>query len=119
MIMDRSLWSTLAVHAAEKVERLRQLLQMLEPIASLIVQPHLTVVLEASFPTCLSRSATKPGLARELDLLTANTVLHARETKFYRWLAGQVKTVSFLDVDSASPEAVAQAAVSLIRSKLC
>jgi thymidylate kinase len=119
MIMDRSLWSTLAVHAAEKIERLRLLLQMIEPVSDLIVQPHLTVVLEASFPTCLSRIAAKSGVARALDELTANTVFHGRETEFYRWLAGQVPTVSFLDVDSASPEDVARAAVSLIRSKLC
>ena len=55
VIMDRSIWSTLAVHAATDAERLERLLLMLEPIADEVRVPDLTLVLEASFATCQSR----------------------------------------------------------------
>src|SRR5215469_6034355 len=61
IIMDRSIWSTLAVHGAEKVERLQALLAILGPIAAQVQVPHLTLVLEASFATCQSRIANKTG----------------------------------------------------------
>src|SRR5271165_5710468 len=64
VIMDRCLWSTLAVHAAESLERLKALIAMLQPVARHIEVPHLTLVLEASFVTCQSRIAQKSGTAR-------------------------------------------------------
>ncbi len=47
VIMDRSLWSTLAVHGAENPKRLETLLAMLRPVAAQIHVPDLTLVLEA------------------------------------------------------------------------
>src|SRR5262249_28450956 len=44
VIMDRCLWSTLAVHAAENAERLEAILAMLRPIALAIQIPQLTFV---------------------------------------------------------------------------
>jgi thymidylate kinase len=115
VVMDRSLWSTLAVHGAESPERLELLLAMLRPVAGQIRVPHLTLVLEASFTTCQSRIAKKTGTARALDELTANTTFHAREQQFYRWLSRQRAEVRFLDVDQAPPEEVALQASDLIR----
>jgi|CZKM01.1.fsa_nt_gi thymidylate kinase len=115
VVMDRSLWSTLAVHGADSPERLELLLAMLRPVAGQIRVPHLTLVLEASFNTCQSRIAKKAGTARTLDELTANTVFHAREQEFYRWLSRQRSELRFLDVDQVPPEAVALQASSLIR----
>jgi thymidylate kinase len=115
VVMDRSLWSTLAVHGAESAERLELLLAMLHPVAGQIRVPHLTLVLEASFTTCQSRIAKKTGTARALDELTANAAFHVREQEFYRWLSRQRSEVRFLDVDQASPEVVAHQARDLIR----
>jgi len=118
MIMDRCLWSTLAVHSAEEVKRLEALLAMLRPIANQIRVPHLTLVLEASFTTCQSRIANKSGTARALDELTATAEFHAREHKFYQWLGGRAPGVVFLDVNDATAEQVATKALALIKSKL-
>ncbi|MGO8930137.1 MAG: dTMP kinase [Limisphaerales bacterium] len=115
IVMDRSLWSTLAVHGAESLERLDVLLAMLCPVAAKIRVPHLTLVLEASFATCQARIANKAGTARRLDELTANAAFHLREQEFYRWLSRQRSEVRFLDVDQAPPEAVALQARNLIR----
>jgi len=115
VVMDRSLWSTLAVHGAESAERLELLLAMLRPVAGQIRVPHLTLVLEASFTTCQTRIAKKTGTARALDELTANATFHECEQEFYRWLSRQRSEVRFLDVDQASPEAVALQARDLIR----
>jgi thymidylate kinase len=118
IIMDRCLWSTLAVHAAENLQRLEALIAMLQPISTQIKIPKLTIVLEASFSTCQTRIANKSGTARALDQLTATTAFHARERDFYRWLARQTPTVAFLDADLASADEVADNALALLRTRL-
>ena len=117
-IMDRSLWSTLAVHSAGSTKRLETLLAILQPVADQIQVPDLTLVLETDFETCQSRIARKSGAARRLDDLTATPAFHAREQAFYRWLAHQRSEVLFLDVKQAGPEAIAEQATVLIREKI-
>lgn len=113
--MDRCLWSTLAVHAAESADRLEALIAMLGPIAHHLLIPQLTIVLDASFETCQSRIAKKSGTARLLDELTATEAFHTRERQFYRWLGVQTETVTFLDADHSTAEEVAEKAIRLIR----
>ena len=115
ILMDRSMWSTLAVHAAKSAERLEALLTMLRPVAEQIQVPDLTCVLDASFATCQSRIAHKTGTARALDELTATSAFHAREQEFYRWLGRQIQSLVFLTVDRASAEEVAEKALALVR----
>ena len=116
VIMDRSLWSTLAVHAAEDVERLEAILTMLGPIAAEIHLPDLTLVLEASFETCQTRISHKEGLSRALDALTATTDFYMREREFYRWLGCRLPTVRFLEVNTLTPAQASAAALALVRS---
>ena len=66
IIMDRSLWSTFAVQAAEDTKRLEALAGMIRPVAELVRIPSLTLVLEATFATCAARIAQKTGTARAL-----------------------------------------------------
>lgn len=115
IIMDRSLWSTLAVHAAHSTEHLARLTAMLAPVAADIRTPDLTVVLQASFETCQERIAKKSGAARALDQLTATAEFHWREQEFYRWLARQNPSVEFIMAESRTPEEVAAAALARIR----
>ena len=115
VIMDRSLWSTLAVHAAAQGERLHALLSMLRPVAAHIQVPDLTLVLEASFATCQSRIGRKSGMARALDELTASPPFHEGEKAFYRWLGRELTTVKFLDVNNLAPGEVAEGTLALLR----
>ena len=115
VIMDRCLWSTLAVHGAESPERLETLLAMIRPIAKELPVPHLALVLEASFATCQARIARKDTEASALDLLTASQLFHSREQEFYRWLSSQNPHVIFLNVDEEIPEAVTQKAIAALR----
>jgi len=117
VIMDRSLWSTLAVHGAESAERLEALLAMLQPVAAQIQVPDLTLVLEADFEICQSRIARKSGAARLLDELTAVPAFHGREQEFYHWLARQRAEVQFLDANQDGPENIAERASALIRER--
>ena len=117
VIMDRSLWSTLAVHGGESPERLEALLAMLRPVAAQIQAPDLTIVLEAGFETCRARIARKRGADRLLDDLTATPAFHAREQEFYRWLARERSEVLFLDANQAGAEQVAERASALIRER--
>jgi thymidylate kinase len=118
IIMDRSLWSTLAVHSAASVERLETLLALLQPVAAQIQVPDLTLVLEADFATCQSRIARKRGVARQLDDLTGTAAFHAREQEFYRWLARQRPEVGLIEIQPAAPEVVAAQAAAWIRERL-
>jgi thymidylate kinase len=117
VIMDRSLWSTFAVHGAESPERLKALLAMLRPIAPQIHVPDFTLVLEAGFKTCQSRIARKTGAARLLDNLTATAAFHAREQEFYLWLARQRSEVLFLDANHDGTEKIVKRASALVRER--
>jgi thymidylate kinase len=118
VIMDRSLWSTLAVHASENRDHLAALLEMLHPIAPLIQVPDLTLVLEASFATCQSRIAKKSGTARALDELTASKDFHRREADFYHWLSTQTGNFLFVNVDESKAAEVFEKALALLEKKL-
>lgn len=118
VVLDRCLWSTLAVHAAHGAERLETLLAMLAPIAPQVRVPRLTLVLEASFATCLSRIAHKSGTARALDELTASSAFHERERQFYRWLGSQTSGVVFLETDELGANELAERALTLVRGQL-
>ena len=117
VIMDRSLWSTLAVHGAESPDHLGKVLAMLDPFAGNVRVPDLTLVLDASFETCQTRIAHKSGEARALDELTATPDFHRREHEFYLWLSRQRSEVLFIDANQFSPEAIAERASVLIREK--
>jgi thymidylate kinase len=118
VIMDRCMWSTLAVHAAEDLNRLKKLIAMLRPVSSLIRAPQITLVLEASFAACQSRIARKSGSARALDQLTATPQFHAREHQFYRWLGSHTPGVIFLDANPPAARLVAKQALTLLRKRL-
>jgi thymidylate kinase len=117
VLLDRSMWSTLAVHAAHSAERLEVVLAMLRPVADQVPVPDLTLVLEASFDTCQSRIARKTPADQALDALTARETFHTCEREFYRWLARQVPGVLFLDADLASEQELAEQARELIRAR--
>jgi thymidylate kinase len=116
VIMDRSLWSTLAVQGAADSKRLGALLEMLRPIEQQVRVPQLTLVLEASFATCQSRIANKTGSARALDQLTATAQFHAREAAFYHWLGAQSDRIAFLDANAGIKEVMA-GALAIMRTK--
>jgi len=118
VIMDRCLWSTLAVQAAQDLDRLRTLLTMLRPMSSLIQIPQVTVVLEASFATCQTRIAKKAALARALDELTATQRFHEREREFYRWLGRRAPNVIFMNVDKATAEEVSAEGLAVVQEKV-
>lgn len=118
VIMDRCVWSTLAVHGAESTQRLAALLAMLKPVAGLVRVPDLTLVLEASFATCQARIANKAGAARALDALKATPSFHAKEREFYHWLARRRRDIVFLDAEPAGPSEVAERAQAFIRERV-
>jgi len=118
VIMDRSVWSTLAVQAALEPRRLTVLVAMLGPVAAWVRVPDLTLVLEASLATCQARSAGKRGLARALDGLNATEGYHTREREFYWWLGRQTAGVGFVQVDRLTVAEVARRATAWVRRQL-
>ena len=118
-VMDRSLWSTLAVHYAHDPARLDTLLPLLELAADRLAVPDLTIVLEADAATCRQRIACKPDAEQELDAASpSDEAFRLREREFYHWLSDQGPKVVFLDANIRTPKDVCCKAVQLIRERL-
>jgi thymidylate kinase len=115
-VMDRCLWSTLAVHFAHDPQRLERLLPLLDLVADRMKVPDLTIVLEAKAATCRRRIAGKSGGEQALDAASPDDVdFCRREREFYHWLAEQGANVVFLSADRGDPEDVCRRAADLIR----
>jgi thymidylate kinase len=118
-VMDRSLWSTLAVHFAHDPARMETLLPLFAFAADRLAVPDLTIVLEADAETCRQRIARKSGAEQEMDAASpSDEAFHLRERDFYHWLSDQGLNVVFLDANSGTPEDVCQRATELIRGSL-
>ncbi|MGA2256125.1 MAG: pyruvate kinase [Thermoguttaceae bacterium] len=118
-VMDRSLWSTLAVHYAHDPARMETLLPLFELAADRLAVPELTLVLEADAATCRQRIARKSGAEQELDAASpSDEAFHLRERQFYHWLSDQGLNVVFLDTNSGTAEDVCRRAVQLICGSL-
>jgi pyruvate kinase/thymidylate kinase len=115
-VMDRSVWSTLAVHFAHDPRRLERLLALLDLAADRVKVPDLTIVLEAGAATCRRRIAGKSRGEQALDAASpADEDFCRREREFYHWLAEQGAKVVFLPADRGDPEDVCRRAADLIR----
>ena len=118
-VMDRSLWSTLAVHYAHDPARMETLLPLFELAADRLAVPDLTIVLEADAETCRRRIARKSGAEQELDAASpCDEAFRRREREFYHWLSDQGVNVVFLDATKGTPEDVCRQAALLIRRSL-
>lgn len=84
--LDRSLWSTLAVHVGHDPRRLGELMQMLELMGGHICVPNKTIILIASPETLGRRISEKQPSERVFDELTQNFDYWEREVAFYYWL---------------------------------
>ena len=119
MVLDRSLWSTLAVHYAHDPGRLDVLMPIAELAAGHVRLPNLTIVLEASPGTCQDRISRKAHGEQALDAATPDCrQFQRREREFYRWLASQVPAVEFVDTESRDPEEVCRKVVAIVRKRL-
>ena len=99
-VMDRSLWSTLAVHYAHDPARMETLLPLFELAADRLAVPDLTIVLEADAATCRQRIARKSAAEQEFDAASpSDEAFHLREREFYHWLSDQGLNVVFLDAN--------------------
>jgi thymidylate kinase len=120
-VMDRSLWSTLAVHYAHDPARMATLLPLFELAADRLAVPDLTIVLEADAATCRERIARKSAVEQAFDAASpSDEAFHRREREFYHWLSDQGLNVVFLDANEGTLQDVCQRAVELVcRSYPC
>ena len=119
--LDRSLWSTLAVHVGHDPKRLAELMPMLELMAGHVCVPNRTVVLIASPETLRRRVSEKEPSERAFDELTENHDYRERESAFYHWLKEAVAEVGLpqfqvdiVNTDNLSPDEVVECVDRLI-----
>jgi thymidylate kinase len=116
-IMDRSVWSTLAVNYAHDPGRMEVLMPLVDLAAGRIKVPDLTIVLEASPATCRQRVAGKAPAERQFDQAAPDDdEFQLREREFYRALGQQWPRMEFVNTDGCDFEVVYQKAVELVRT---
>ena len=116
MVMDRSVWSTLAVHYAHDPARLHPLLAILESAKAHLLMPSMTIVLEATPSACRDRIGLKGGQERVFDdAAPADLAFLDRERDFYHWLSRQGPRIAFIDTDGRDPETVCNVAVAAMK----
>jgi thymidylate kinase len=115
--MDRSVWSTLAVHYAHDPARMEILMPLVALAAGRIKVPDLTIVLEASPATCRQRVARKVPAERQFDLAApCDDGFQLRQREFYRALGQQWPRMAFVDTDGRDFEAVYEQTAELVRT---
>lgn len=113
--LDRSLWSTLAVHVGHDPKRLGELMPMLELMGGHVFVPNKTIVLTASSEMLQRRISQKEPSERVFDELTQNYDYWKRESDFYHWLQEAVADlglpqfqVEIVNTDNLSPDEVVE-----------
>jgi len=91
--LDRSIWSTLAVHIGHDPKRLADLIPMLKFMSGHVCVPNKTIVLTASAETLRRRVSEKDLSERVFDELTQDSVYLEQESAFYHWLREAVEEV--------------------------
>lgn len=111
--LDRSLWSTLAVHVGHDPSRLADFMPMLKLMGGHVCVPNKTVVLTASPETLRRRISGKDPSERVFDELTQNNDYLEQELDFYHWLRDAIAEVGLpqfqveiVNTDNLSPDEV-------------
>ena len=103
VILDRSIWSTLAAAYSKDRETFDLVVKMLVLLQDKIRIPDRVIVLRASFETCLERIMTK-GEGKEFDNDTRRDF--ELKSAFYDLLAQSGYPVDFIETDGKSAEEV-------------
>lgn len=103
IILDRSIWSTLAAAYSKDTETFDLLVDLLVLLQDKIRIPDRVIMLRASFETCFSRIMTK-GEGKEFDKDSKRDF--ELKSRFYDLLAQSGYPVDFVDTDGKSAEEV-------------
>ncbi len=103
VILDRSIWSTLAAAYSKDMKTFDLVVKMLVLLQDKIRIPNRVIMLRASFETCLSRIMTK-GEGKEFDNDTRMDF--ELKSSFYDLLAQSGYPVDFIETDGKSAEEV-------------
>ena len=116
VVMDRSPWSTAAVHVATNPERADWIMKALDLAADRLPMPDYVLILEASYDACRSRIAKKPG--RESFFDRDSEAYFRKEREFYRQLRVFLPTARIIDTDNLDEEGMLNAAHALLRDMM-
>lgn len=111
MILDRSIWSTLAAAYSKDRETFDLVVKMLVLLQGKIRIPDRVIMLRASFETCLERIMTK-GEGKEFDKDSRRDF--ELKSAFYDILAQSGYPVDFVDTDGKSAEEVLEMFLKLL-----
>jgi thymidylate kinase len=109
VIIDRSPWSTVAVHAAIDPLRIPKVMAAFDMAASHIKFPDLIIYLETDYQVCCERNGTKIDIEQEWDAAgPIGKGAHQRENAFFHWLSECGVPMIFVDGNQEAEERAAQ-----------
>ena len=115
VIIDRCIWSTLAVHATMDPGRIRTVLGALDMVAAEIPFPDITIYLDTDFASCQARIANKPRLEQQWDEVGPTGLsAHKRERDLFAWLAQAGVPIVFVPADSP-PESITDNIIKILK----
>lgn len=115
IIMERSIWSTLAVHWMKDFSRVGPLLNIMKEGHEFLPIPDLTIVLKADYDTCQNRINKKLDESKDFDKDLPREFL--REMEFYDWLNNQLPNIEIIDTTNLSLEKIEKLVLNAIRNK--
>ena len=111
-ILDRSIWSTLAVHTAEDADRFPVLLKIIDNFVEQLPVPDFLIVLEASYETCRQRIGSERD---ENHSVIPSREYYKREMEFYRWLCRHTTGNAMINTEGKTQEQIMVESLDIIR----
>lgn len=114
IVLDRSFWSTLAVHASNSAHKLRTCIDVAYALDGIDIEPDITIILRASYETCRMRIHNKSDEEKALDELVNYKSFYQREDQFYNWLGYQRDNIINIKTDTLSPKKLIDNVINII-----
>jgi pyruvate kinase len=114
VILDRSVWSTLSVHASDSPQKLKKIIDVVYLVPELKIEPDITIILRATYKTCRSRIKNKSENEQELDELVNSKKFYQRENQFYNWLTFQRDKIINIEVNDMERDEIFRKTVQII-----
>ncbi|OON96923.1 MAG: hypothetical protein ATN36_04645 [Epulopiscium sp. Nele67-Bin005] len=112
VVLDRSFWSTLAVHWDKGADNITQLLSIVQHGQNFFPIPNIIFILTAPYDECKKRIATKQNLEEKLLDELVDEQYFQKEVEFYNWLTHNntfnSKIITIDTMDKSPTEVVEQ-----------
>lgn len=116
IIMDRSVWSTLAVNWIKDPQRCEKIIRIMNEGHEFLPMPDMVIVLKADYEICQQRINNKIDEGKDFDKDSREEFI--KEMSFYDWLNEQLDNVEIVDTSNFKPEDTLNTVKNIITNNL-